>query len=214
MPRGYFNQLMSPDLGHSKMQTNNPYLQLTKLHFAPILKETLLSLKKPSIINEFVHQHLTVTTQNDQFSSLSYGVFANTVGLDKSRSLENYCNTEEVGEDFKLLFKIYQKFQDSTKHQVAEVAEGDIDDSIIRVTENTHNTQKGDSETGIIKQSSPPKNNTIVNKGLCFTCVTNASLSKFAIRCQRRSRTYHYECLKKYNLYVEYFICKACQSKK
>nr|CAI5833441.1 unnamed protein product [Callosobruchus analis] len=36
-----------------KWRTNNPYLQLTKLHFAPILKEALLSLKKPSIINGF-----------------------------------------------------------------------------------------------------------------------------------------------------------------
>nr|CAI5829451.1 unnamed protein product [Callosobruchus analis] len=139
-----------------KWRTNNPYLQLTKLHFAPILKEALLSLKKPSIINGFracglypwnvesvnfseclgkKHQtsNLTVTTQNDQFSSLSYDVFSNTVGLDKLRSLENYCNTEEVSEDFKLLFKIYQKLQDSTKHKVPEVAEGDIDDSIIRV---------------------------------------------------------------------------------
>nr|CAI5833440.1 unnamed protein product [Callosobruchus analis] len=89
-------------------------------------------------------------------------------------------------------------------------------ENITKVTENTeqkHNTQKGVSETGIVKQSSPPKNNITVNKGLCFTCVTNASLSKFAIRCQRCSRTYHYECLKKYNLYVEYFICKSCQSK-
>nr|CAI5824862.1 unnamed protein product [Callosobruchus analis] len=60
-----------------------------------------------------------------QFSS-SYDVLSSTVGLDKLRSLENCCSTEEDREDFKLLFKIYQKLQDSTKHQVSEVTEGDI----------------------------------------------------------------------------------------
>lgn len=61
--------------------------------------------------------------------------------------------------------------------------------------------------------SSPPKNNKIVNKGLCFICVKNASIANFAVKCEKCTRIFHYRCLKKHNLYVEHFLCKKCLKK-
>ena len=55
-----------------------------------------------------------------------------------------------------------------------------------------------------------PKNNVVIQKGLCFCCTNNIYLSKIGIKCQKCNRTYHTECLKKNKLYREYFVCKSC----
>lgn len=60
----------------------------------------------------------------------------------------------------------------------------------------------------------PPKNNKIVNKGLCYLCTMNSTIANFSIKCENCIRTYHYRCLKKHNLYTEHFVCKSCQKSK
>lgn len=64
------------------------------------------------------------------------------------------------------------------------------------------------------ENNSPPENNKIIYKGLCFICTNNISIVNFAIQCENCTRLYHYRCLKKNNLYVEHFLCKVCNKKK
>lgn len=57
---------------------------------------------------------------------------------------------------------------------------------------------------------SPPKNNRIVNKGLCHSCTFNISILKFGIQCQKCSRAFHYKCLSDNHLYRDFFTCVSC----
>lgn len=57
---------------------------------------------------------------------------------------------------------------------------------------------------------SPPKNNRIVNKGLCHSCTFNISVLKFGFQCQKCSRAFHYKCLSDNHLYRDFFTCVSC----
>lgn len=43
---------------------------------------------------------------------------------------------------------------------------------------------------------SPPKNNIVIRRGLCFICTQNIYLTNVGIGCQKCRRTYHVQCLK------------------
>lgn len=55
-----------------------------------------------------------------------------------------------------------------------------------------------------------PKNNKIINRGLCYICGNNFSVLNVGIKCGKCIRTFHFKCLKKHGLYHENFNCKTC----
>lgn len=60
------------------------------------------------------------------------------------------------------------------------------------------------------EENNLPKNNILVRKGLCYICVKNMYLTNIGIKCQKCNRTYHVSCLKRKDLYKEYFLCSVC----
>lgn len=58
------------------------------------------------------------------------------------------------------------------------------------------------------------KNNILMYSGLCFICVTNIYKTKIGIKCKHCSRSYHYNCLLKKNMYKSEFVCPTCNKSK
>ncbi|KAI4455654.1 hypothetical protein MML48_9g00000110 [Holotrichia oblita] len=141
-----------------KWRRNNPFIGLTKVHFAPILKDALGSLHSSSICNGF--EACGIYPWNDKsidFSKcigkkqtsgpatavgtgnvmesceLTYDDFVSIVGPEKLNQIKRiieYREKNDKSEDFQLLVKIFQKI---TKLEAAESWSSGIDDSHITV---------------------------------------------------------------------------------
>lgn len=99
-------------------------------------------------------------------------------------------------------------------------------DSTCVITESSNGSEKGKSvqqhvrnlfktefeEASRVSVDAEEQNihNIFVYKGLCFICVTNIYRTNAGIKCQKCKRTYHKACLKRNDIYTEFFICPTC----
>ncbi|KAJ8937651.1 hypothetical protein NQ318_002165 [Aromia moschata] len=133
---------------------NHPFLELTKVHFAPILKDALSTLKTSSISNGFktcglcpwnvdkinftkclgkdMQRPTNSDTINRENGTLTCDDFINIVGPEKLKQLKEYSGNNTVTEDFKLLLKIFRKVQKDEDGVIHE-AEHEVNDSVIRI---------------------------------------------------------------------------------
>ncbi|KAJ8937929.1 hypothetical protein NQ318_005536 [Aromia moschata] len=133
---------------------NHPFLELTKVHFAPILKDALSTLKTSSIYNGFktcglcpwnvdninftkclgkdMQRPTNSDTINRENGTLTCDDFINIVGPEKLKQLKEYSGNNTVTEDFKLLLKIFRKVQKDEDGVIHE-AEHEVNDSVIRI---------------------------------------------------------------------------------
>ncbi|KAJ8928014.1 hypothetical protein NQ314_019480 [Rhamnusium bicolor] len=189
----------------------NPLVQLTKLHFAPILKEALQQLKSETIINGFKACGLHPWNSNaldytkclgkqnkveevldvpdEEFYKMTYENFTDIIGPEKVKQIEReieHGNLDNLIEDFKLLLKIFKKFnganefETNSKYDVFEGNESPIritnislsDDEQLNINPCFTEEELNNMEVIIDEQNTPPTINAV---GLDTICLNNNS---------------------------------------
>lgn len=136
--------------------------------------------------------------------------------LVKARTPERKNRNQLQRTSFVITSTAYKKQMEENKRAKEEIEKRKEENRQKRIQKQLEKESKGTStnkQTDKIVENLSEEKNIIRRTGLCFSCALNITTKKLGIKCQDCTRTYHVICLKKRDLFKDFFRCAVCYLK-